>query len=218
LIRDESPFETRRAGAKRSATPKLVLVAGIVLCIIAVSLLGMGVVGRIESGGTRELLEQKTKELQIKEDQIKAVEAELSKVRLEAADITKEAVALKARLEEGQKELAASQQRLTAVTRDLERLSSRRAEPPSAPRPVERATAPSRPSPRAAESGVYETLRATEVHEQPTQGSRVISRIGGGTRINVVRSDGEWLEVVSRRGNPPGFILRDHARFVGSAN
>jgi hypothetical protein len=195
-----------------------VLIAGVALCVIAAALLGMGILGRIESRGTRELLEQKTKELQIKEDHIKTVEAELNKVRLEAADITKEAVALKARLEERQKELAASQQRLSVVSRDLERLSSRRVEPRSAPRPVERATAPSRPAPRAVEPGLYETLRATEVHEQPAQGSRVISRIGGGTRINVVRSAGDWLEVVSRRGNPPGFILRDHARFVGSAN
>jgi hypothetical protein len=46
----------------------------------------------------------------------------------------------------------------------------------------------------------------------------VISRIGKGTRINVVRSDGDWLEVMSRRGNPPGFILRDDTMYVAQSN
>jgi len=30
----------------------------------------------------------------------------------------------------------------------------------------------------------------------------------------VVNSKGEWLEVHSRRGNPPGFIRRQDAKFL----
>jgi hypothetical protein len=45
----------------------------------------------------------------------------------------------------------------------------------------------------------------------------VISKIESGTRINVVGSTGGWLEVRSRRGNPPGYVRADDAR-EGGAN
>jgi hypothetical protein len=64
----------------------------------------------------------------------------------------------------------------------------------------------------SARPGVYETARATNIYDHPAQSARVITRVSGGTRINVVRGDGEWLEVVSRRGNPPGYILRADVR------
>jgi hypothetical protein len=56
------------------------------------------------------------------------------------------------------------------------------------------------------------------VYEDPSGSSRVLSQIGPGTRINVVRSNGEWLEVRSKQGNPPGFIRLDDAKFIGRAN
>jgi uncharacterized protein YgiM (DUF1202 family) len=49
------------------------------------------------------------------------------------------------------------------------------------------------------------------VFEQASGSSRVIANIGGGTKVNVVGSTGDWLEVRSRVGNPPGFIRRDDA-------
>ncbi|MGH7927196.1 MAG: SH3 domain-containing protein, partial [Candidatus Binatia bacterium] len=212
---------TRQAPREKSMTPKIVLIAGIVLCLLAAVLLAAGILGKSdESSGTRGLVDQKIKEVQTKEEQINAVEAELDKARLETADLTKEAVALKARLEESQKELATAEQRLGSARRELERLSTRRAqvETRNDPRRVERVTAPARPTQRSVDPGVYETLRATEVHEQPAQSSRVISRIPGGTRVNVVRSDGEWLEVISKRGNPPGYILRESAKIAAGSN
>jgi hypothetical protein len=220
LIRDEGPFETRPRIREKTAAPKVVLIAGIVLCLLAAALFGMGILGDIDSSATRGLLEQKTKELQAREEQIKAMEADLNKVRLENADITKEAVALKARLEERQRELAASEQRLNAAKRETQRASTRRAaaEPRSDPRPVERRAAPPASAQRPMQPGVYETVRATEVHEQPLQSSRVLTRVGSGTRINVVRGEGEWLEIVSKRGNPPGFILRADAKSVSTSN
>jgi hypothetical protein len=219
LIRDERPFDTRPRVRKKTAL-KIVFIAGIVLCVLAAGLFGMGNLGNNDSSATQALLQQKSKELQSKEEHIKALETELKKVRLENEDITKEAVALKARLEERQKAFDASEQRLSAVKREMERSASRRtqAEPRSNPRPVERAAAPVPAPQRPAQPGVYETLRATEVHERPAQSSRVITRINGGTRINVVGGDGEWLEVVSKRGNPPGFVLRADARSAGTSN
>jgi hypothetical protein len=220
LIRDEGPFETRSRVREKTAAPKIVLIAGIVLCVLAAGLFGMGIIGNSESSGTRGLLEQKNKELQAREEQIKALETELKKVRLENADITKEAVAFKTQLEERQKELASSEQRLSAAKREMERAAMRRpqVETRTNPRPAERAAAPAAPAPRPAPAGIYETVRATEVHERPAQSSRVITRIGGGTRINVVGAEGEWLQVVSKRGNPPGFVLRANARSVSASN
>jgi hypothetical protein len=220
LIRDERPNIMKNAPRESSRMPKIVLFAGIILCVIAAALLATGIVGRIESGDTRRLLDEKIKELQAKEEQVKAIEAELAKAREEAAANVKEAVALKAQLEESQKELVVKEQRLGIVNREVERLSTRRAqvEPRIDPRPVERAPARPRAVRRAAEAGLYETVRATAVHEQPAESSRVITQIGRGTRIHVVRSSGDWLEVVSKRGNPPGFIPWDDTRFVSASN
>jgi hypothetical protein len=222
LIRDER-FQEPRPSARREKTsmPKMILVAGIALCIIAGGLLTSGILGgEDESGATRRLLDEKIKELQVKDEHLKAVEAELAKARQQVDASAKDDEALKARLEESQKARAAAEQRLSGVNRELERLSARRpqVEPKSDQRLAERAPVPSRPVSRPAEPGVYETTRATEVHEQPATSSRVISRIGKGTRVNVVRSNGDWLEIVSRRGNPPGFVLRDDTMLVTASN
>ena len=42
----------------------------------------------------------------------------------------------------------------------------------------------------------------------------MIANIPGGTRLDVVNAKGDWLEVHSRRGNPPGFIRREDATLV----
>ena len=88
------------------------------------------------------------------------------------------------------------------------------------PSPAVRGSRPAAPvSPaRGAASGVYETLRATTVYEDPSASSRILASIPAGTRVNVVNSHGEWLEVHSKRGNPPGFIRRGDASFVESSN
>jgi hypothetical protein len=88
------------------------------------------------------------------------------------------------------------------------------------------ARAPATPPPQAqpvaaqrtGEPGVYETTQATSVYENPSSAGRVISQIGRGTRINVVRSSGDWLEVRSNRGNPPGYVRTSDARLITRAN
>jgi zinc ribbon protein/SH3 domain-containing protein len=62
--------------------------------------------------------------------------------------------------------------------------------------------------------GVYETRRATPVHEEPSASAKAVATIPAGTPVNVVSSTGDWLEVHSKRGNPPGFIRRDDATFI----
>lgn len=70
---------------------------------------------------------------------------------------------------------------------------------------------------RGGTGGIYETTRSTTVFESPSASSEVIANIPGGTRIDVVNANGQWLEVHSRRGNPPGFIRREDATFVEKA-
>ena len=129
---------------------------------------------------------------------------------------------LKTRLEESQKTLASTQQKLTRTARETERLAQSKAAsttktPPRAAEPS--ATASRSGSARnAAELGVYQTLRATSVYEEPSASSRVVSQITKGTRVNVVRSLGDWLEVRSRRDNPSGFVRRDDVTFLTKAN
>lgn len=67
---------------------------------------------------------------------------------------------------------------------------------------------------RSATQGVYQTLRSTTLFESPSASSRVVANIPNGVRVNVVGSTGDWLEVHSRRGNPPGFIRRNDAQFI----
>jgi small-conductance mechanosensitive channel len=151
--------------------------------------------------------------LRAKEEQIRGLETDLNKLSGETAALGKEQTELKARLEDSQKELSAAEQRLKAARVQIDQ--SRRqtaAQPPRDLRPAERNVTPALPSQVSARPGVYETARATEVYDRPARSGRVIARISGGTRINVVAGEGEWLEVVSKRGNPPGYILRADAR------
>ena len=67
---------------------------------------------------------------------------------------------------------------------------------------------------RASGAGAYETRDSTPLFELPSSSSRVVANIPGGTRVEVVSSKGDWLEVHSRRGNPPGFIRRQDAKFL----
>ena len=71
---------------------------------------------------------------------------------------------------------------------------------------------------QVADAGPYETIRPTAVYEDPSPGARVISQIGRGTRINVVNSSGDWLEVRSRHGNPPGYVRAEDARAARAVN
>jgi hypothetical protein len=48
--------------------------------------------------------------------------------------------------------------------------------------------------------------------------SRTVATIPQGTRVTVVEDNGEWLEVQSKSGNPPGFIRRADATFAEKSN
>ena len=100
---------------------------------------------------------------------------------------------------------AARQSRVKAARQDAP--PSDRANRPAAPASMSR---------RGASPGIYQTLRSTTVFESPSASSRSVASIPGGVRVSVVNTSGDWLEVHSRRGNPPGFIRREDAQFLES--
>jgi zinc-ribbon domain len=90
---------------------------------------------------------------------------------------------------------------------------------PQAPVEVSKSAPPtSSASRRTASPGIYEILRATKVFAEPSGSSRTVATISQGTRVTVVGDNGEWLEVQSKSGNPPGFIRRADATFAEKSN
>ena len=153
---------------------------------------------------------------------IQSQEGQLAQTRQQLNDTSNQLAEMKTKLEASQKELSLAQQRVSVAAQQIDRPTASRS--PVARRTASRATdtAGSHPQPATARQtaapGVYETTRATSVYENPSSTARVISQIGGGTRINVVSSAGGWLEVRSKRGNPPGYVRADDARLIGGTS
>jgi predicted nucleic acid-binding Zn ribbon protein len=57
----------------------------------------------------------------------------------------------------------------------------------------------------------YEVLYPTSVFSEPRETSRRVAWIEAGTKVNVASVQGDWLEVRSKQGRPPGFIKRESA-------
>jgi hypothetical protein len=161
------------------------------------------------------------KQLQAKDQMIQNQETQLAQTRQQLNDRSNELAEMKTKLDESRKELSLAQQRLSAAAHQVDRQNMNRA-------PIARTNAGRGPSSvaslpqpaarRTGDAGVYETTRPTSLHENPSSASRVVAQISGGTRINVVNAAGGWLEVHSKRGNPPGYVRSDDARPIGRAN
>src|SRR5262245_57740678 len=159
------------------------------------------------------------KQLQAKNQMIQSHEAQLAHARQQLNEHSNQLTEMKTKFEESQKELSAMQRRLGVATHEVDRLKASRSV--AARRTASSApdTAASFPAPmagrRTPETGVYETTRETAVYENPSSASHVISQRSRGTRIHVVSSSGNWLEVRSTYGNPPGYVRSDDARLIG---
>jgi uncharacterized protein YgiM (DUF1202 family) len=210
-----------RLGSKKNKTSigsKAILIAGLLVFAIGVFLIG----GQRQRSESQSLLEERLAQLRDKDQKIQTLQAELAQTRKELAQNSTQLVQLKNKLEESQKNLASTQQKLSRAARESERLAANKAASATktAPRPAE----PSPPASRsggarsAAELGVYQTIRPTSVYEEPSASSRVLSQINKGTRVNVVRALGDWLEVRSKGNNPTGFVRRDDMTFLTKAN
>lgn len=218
--READTLETRLGSKKHktSIASKAILIAGLLVFGVGVFLIG----GQRQRSESQSLLEEKLGQLRDKDQKIQTLEAELAQTRKELAQNSTQLVQLKSKLEESQKNLASTQQKLSRTARETERLAANKAASvtKTAPRPAE----PSPPASRsggvrsAAELGIYQTIRPTSVYEEPSASSRVLSQINKGTRVNVVRSLGDWLEVRSKGNNPTGFVRRDDMTFLSKAN
>jgi Tfp pilus assembly protein FimV len=194
--------------------PKWVYVVIFALLAAIVVLAGRSIFWRTDERALAPLAEQKVRELDEKDKQVQALGDQIAQMRKELDESSKKMAELQARLEETNRALSSTQQKLKTAQRPAERPTV----PPS-PLPekgVARSTEPA-PAPtwrRPAEPGRYEVIRTTPVYERPSAASREVATISRGTRINVVGSQGDWLEVRSKRGNPPGFVRRDDAMFI----
>jgi exonuclease VII large subunit len=162
-----------------------------------------------------------SKQLQAKDQMIQSQEAQLTQARQQLTDNSNQLAEIKTKFEESQKELSATKQRLAAATRETARLNASRSV--AATRTASRVpdagmSLPASAPRRTSDAGIYETTRETTVYENPSPAARVITQIGKGTRINVVSAAGDWLEVRSKHGNPPGYVRSDEARLIARAN
>jgi hypothetical protein len=219
LKRGESSSEPRSGSGdnKRFPIPPMFIWIG---AMVAVALIAFFAGGYMQHSQLVALSQANSRELQAKNQMIQSQEAQLAQTRQQLNDNSNQVAEIKTKLEESQKELSATQQQLKVATSEIARLKASRAVAVARSRASAPAMAAPLPAPARsrAEPGVYETTRATSVYEDPSAGSRVVSQIRGGTRINVVGSSGNWLQVQSRHGNPPGYVRSDDARLVARAN
>ncbi|MGE5305209.1 MAG: SH3 domain-containing protein [Alphaproteobacteria bacterium] len=217
--REEPSLEVRspRAGNKIST-------GSLVVLILALLFFGAGLFLFLEPAQRVETppvaSQESAKEIQERDQKIQSLDSELNRVRQELTSRSEQVKELQTKLDETQKDLTTMQQRLAIANREVERAVSNRPPPSAAPpRPADRLPPPPPPPPRrAAAPGTYETVRATSVYEEPSGSARVLSKIPKGTRVEVVRSTGDWLEVRSKHGNPPGFVRLDDAMFMSPSN
>ena len=221
-LKRDDPSSTPRTGSdnyRRSPIPAKFMWMATMLVVAVIAFFAGGYIHRSELLLSSQAY---SKQLQAKDQTIQSQEAQLAQTRQQLNENSNQLAETKTKLEESQKELSATQQRLKVTTREADRLNVSRSV--AVRRPASRApdTASPLPTPvaarRTAGSGVYETTQATSVYENPSSTARVITQIGRGTRINVVSSASDWLEVRSKHGNPPGYVRSDDARLVGRAN
>jgi hypothetical protein len=195
----------------------IVIIASVLIVLFFATIL---FVGQRPWGDSAGDLAANAEEIKEKDQKIESLEAELAKLRAGNQGSSSQLDELKAKLDENEKDLAAARRKLAEANREIERLSSSRvaSAPPTTRRRADSLPPPAPPVSQAAGPGIYEIRRATAVYEEPSDAARVVTRIGRATRVNVVRSVGEWLEVRSKHGNPPGFIRADDATFVSRAN
>jgi len=180
---------------------KIILVLGLFVFALGVYLVG----GQNERSDLAPQLDAKQQELEDREAKIKALEEQLAQARQKLNVSAAQLEALHSQVADKDKSLAAAQTQVKGARRDVERLTSRANAAPLPPAP-RHSSAP----------GLYETVRPTGVYAEPLANSRVLTRISGGTQITVVRGVGEWVEVRSKHGNPPGCVHSADVKFVSS--
>lgn len=55
-------------------------------------------------------------------------------------------------------------------------------------------------------AGAYKTIKDVDLRQGPGAKYPVVAKIPSGIRVNVVRAEGDWLRVESKRGAKPGYL------------
>jgi hypothetical protein len=189
----------------------------------AILILGLGVfaVGVYLVGGNRErsdlgpMLEEQQRSLQEKDVTINDLKVQLAQLRQEQQGTRSQIEDLRAKLQESSNDLVAVQKKLADTNHEVEALAALR--PGSTPRPVARSIEQPPPATSGSsvrgngglEPGTYESTRTASVYEAPASSSKIVTQISKGTQLNVVRSVGDWVEIRSKHGNPPGYVRAD---------
>jgi hypothetical protein len=201
---------------KKGSVLKMIVYLLVVVVVVIGAFLAGWLVPKSErgSGLTAPSLEGQGQETREKNRQIEQLDSQIAQLRKELEGSSTEAAELRARLEKTDRALSSAQERSKSVSRE-----GRGSTSPGQPAG---GTARAEPVPagvgqKTAEPGSYEVIRTTTVFEGPSDSFRRVATITQGTRVNIVGSAGDWLEVRSKRGNPPGFINREDAMFVESA-
>jgi hypothetical protein len=198
---------------KLTVKSKAILVLGLLLFALGIYLVG----GNVERHDRDEVLAERQRALQDRDQKIQSLEAQLAEMQRKSRGTEQEVARLTARLDESRKGLAVTQRKLTSANSEIERLAANRvAARPANPQAAQRSAARSRAA--AVEPRTYEAVRATPIYEEPASSARVVAQLTKGTQITVVSSGEGWLEVRSKHGKPPGFIRADDAMFVSRAN
>jgi small-conductance mechanosensitive channel len=213
--------------------PRWTYVAIFALLIVVVVLTARAVVRKKSAGvASTPPAEQSAKDstgrdVAEKDQQIQELKTEIAGLRKEVEANSKKARELESRLDETRRAFSSAQQKLKVAQKQADRVVAAPSSARSAVKSVEPAPSQARertvaksaaPAPtssarRPTEAGSYEIIRDTAVLEKPSVSSREVALIQQGTIVNVVGSRGEWLEVRSKHGKPPGYIRHDDAMF-----
>ena len=217
----QAPLGLSRQAPRHS---QWVWVAGVLFA----ALTGYFAGGYLQRSDLLQSMQDLVRDLQDKEKQITVLKSEVAQMREDAGLSAKRVAELTGKFEQNQQDLTTAEKKsngrgekiatpkVPSVEKTVARPTDLAAGSPKSSRSADQV--PLASSARAVDPGSYETVRYTTVHEEPANSSRVVSQIEKGTRITVVRAAGDWLEVRSKHGNPPGFIRRDDAVLVSRVN
>lgn len=220
-----SQQETDSGVSKRTDTEKegsVLKIVGYLLVLVLVAL-GAFLAGwlmprsRSDPGSMGNRFEGQSQETREESKPVEPLDDQIAQLRKELEESSKEVAGLRARIEKTDRMLASAQERERSkgVSREAQAAASS-GQPATVERPAAEPV-PAGTGQRAAEPGAYEVIRTTDVFERPSESSRKLAMITRGMKVNIVSSTGDWLEVRSSRGNPPGFIRREDAMFIQAA-
>jgi uncharacterized protein YraI len=67
-------------------------------------------------------------------------------------------------------------------------------------------TAAPKPASTKSVAGAYKTLKDVDLREGPGTKYKVVTKLPAGLKVNVVRAEGDWLRVESKKGGKPGYL------------